>query len=137
MSGHGSHKNSHQDIRSPLARARGHGAAGEGAGTWLNERISSVAALPLVAWLVWSVAHVAGRDHDVFTAWLAQPVNAVLMILSVATIFYHAALGCRVIVEDYVACEGLKMAKLIGLQLFFIAAAAACIFAILKIAFAA
>lgn len=126
-----------QGIKSPLTRARGLGAAHEGAAGWMSERISAVAALPLMIWLVWSVLHMPGWSYETFIAWLAAPVNAVLMILSVLAVFWHAALGCRVIVEDYVHNEGYKIIKLIVLRLLFTAAAIACVFSILKIAFAA
>lgn len=86
-------------------------------------------------WLVWSVTQMGVVDYMTFTAWLARPVNAVLMILSIITVFYHAALGAQVIVEDYIHHECLKMAKLIGLKLFFLGTGIACVFSVLKIAF--
>lgn len=123
-------------IKTPAARARGLGAAHEGVTHWWHARVTAVAATPLMLWLVWSVIHMQGWAHADFTLWLAQPVNAVLMVLSVITVFYHAALGAQVIIEDYVHHEGFKIAKLIGMQLFFLTAAVACVFSIFKIALA-
>ncbi len=123
-------------IKTPAARARGLGAAHEGVKNWWRLRVAAVAALPLTLWLIWSVVHMQGWSYAEFTNWLAHPVNAVLMILSVLAIFYHAALGSREIVEDYVHHEGFKLFKLIAMQLFFFAAAVACIFSVLKIAVA-
>lgn len=125
-----------KSIHSPLSVARGSGSAQEGTHHWLNERIAAIASMPLLLWLVWSVTHMGAVDYATFTLWLARPLNAVLMILSVVSVFYHAALGSQVIVEDYVHHEGLKLAKLIGLKLFFAAAGISCVFSILKIAFA-
>ncbi len=125
-----------EDFKSPLSAARGEGSTQSGAHHWMHERITSVASIPLMIWLVWSVTNFGILDYASFTAWLAQPVNAVLMILSIITTFYHAALGAQVIIEDYIHNEGYKLAKLISIKLFFFAAAVATIFSILKIAFA-
>mgnify|MGYP006198080517 CR=1 FL=1 len=91
--------------------------------------------LEIVLWLIWAVVRMPTWDYAEFVHWLGSPVNAVLMILSVISIFWHAALGSRVIVEDYVHNEAFKFIKLIGINFFFFAAAAACVFSILKIAF--
>lgn len=122
-------------LKSELSRVRGLGASGSGAETWLNERISAIASLPLVFWLIWAVVRMPSWDYSTFVYWLATPINAILMILSVISIFWHAALGSRVIVEDYIHNEAFKFVKLIGIKLFFTAAAIACVFSILKIAF--
>ncbi|PJB73496.1 MAG: succinate dehydrogenase, hydrophobic membrane anchor protein [Alphaproteobacteria bacterium CG_4_9_14_3_um_filter_47_13] len=123
-------------FKSPLARARGLGAAHMGVTHWWHQRLTAVANIPLMLWLVWSVLQMQGWSYEIFTAWLAQPVNAILMILSLLSVFYHAALGSQVIAEDYIHHEGLKIFKLIGMRLFFIGAAVASIFSVLKIAFA-
>lgn len=122
-------------IESDLARAKGLGSAHHGTQHWMHQRLTALAAVPLVLWLIWAVANrVVGASYGEFTDWLGAPHNAVLMILSIITIFYHAALGTQVIVEDYIH-GALKWWGLIKIRLYFTAAAAACIFAVLKIAF--
>lgn len=125
---------SRQKIQSPLSRARGAGSAHEGTHHWWHQRVTAVANIPLMLWLAWSVTHIPGWSHAEFTVWLAQPCRAILMILAVISVFYHAALGVQVIVEDYVHDKACKIIKLTGMKLFFIAAAVACIFSVLKIA---
>ena len=105
----------------------------EGTHHWLHQRITAIVNLPLMLWLVWSVARMTGWSHAEFTGWLAVPLHAGLMILAVLSVFYHAALGAQVIIDDYVHNETCKKIKLAGVKLFFIAAAAACIFSVLKI----
>lgn len=121
-------------IKSPLAKARGMGSAGEGTEHWIHQKLTAVVNIPLMVWLVWSITHMGSLNHDIFTAWLAQPINAVLMILAVLSVFYHAALGAQVIAEDYIHHEGLKFFKLMGIKVFFFAGSVACIFSILKVA---
>ena len=123
-----------ETLVNPLARARGLGSTHHGFSHWINERVSAVVALPLMLWLVWSVVNM-DHSYEGFTAWLHAPVNAVLMILSVLSVFYHTAMGLQVVVEDYVHHEGLKLCKLYGIKLLFLAMTIACVFSILKIAF--
>lgn len=122
------------DLKSPLAKARGLGSAHDGVHHWIHQRITALALIPLTIWFVYSIVALIGVPHHVFTQWLSQPINAILMILVVIAIFYHAALGCQVVAEDYIHCKASKLATLIGLKLFFLAAGIACVFSILKVA---
>lgn len=121
-------------VQTPAGRAHGLGSAHEGTTHWLHQRVTAIANLPLMLWLVWSVVHMQGWSYADVSAWLAHPVNAILMILATLSVFYHAALGSQVVIEDYIHNEGFKMFKLIGMKLFFTACAVACIFSIVKIA---
>lgn len=128
-------KNTEQDrLKSPLAKARGHGSAHHGADHWLHQKITAIANVPLVIWLVYSIVDMKGASYGEFTAWLAAPLNAVLMILLLISTLYHARLGTQVVIEDYIASPCLRTAKLIGIRLFFFAIGVACIFSVLKIA---
>lgn len=119
-----------------LKNAKGLGSAHEGVEHWMALRVTAIANVPLLLWLVYSIAHLQGASHAEFTAWLAQPMHAILMILVILSTFYHGVLGAREIIEDYIHCKMFKMVKLIGQQLFFFALGVACIFSILKIALA-
>lgn len=121
----------------PLKKAKGYGSAHEGVDHWMKQKITAIANIPLILWLVWSIVKLQGATYDIFTAWLAEPVNAILMILVVISILYHAKLGSQVIVEDYISTKWFKMVKLIGQKIFFFAIGVAIIFSILKIAFTA
>ncbi|MBI1326596.1 MAG: succinate dehydrogenase, hydrophobic membrane anchor protein [Alphaproteobacteria bacterium] len=124
-------------MKTPMARARGLGSSGTGTHHWLQERISSVALIPLFIWAIWSAVFLAGADYFIFTGWLSEPINSVLMILLIILTAYHAALGLGVVIEDYVHHEGAKMIMLIAQKLFFFALAIAGLFSVCKIAFGA
>lgn len=124
-------------IKTPLGRARGLGSAHDGVQHWWHQRVTAVANIFLGIWFAYSIVDLAGAEYLEFTGWLAQPLNAILMILFILSTFYHAALGSQVIAEDYIHHEGLKMVKLVGIKLFFTAMTVAAVFSILKIAFVA
>jgi len=121
--------------RSPLAKARGLGAARSGVGHWTHQRLTAVSNLLLELWFVFSALALAlaGAGYAEVRAWLASPLSASLMILLVISTFYHARLGVQVVIEDYVHHEGAKLAALAALTLIVVALAVACIVAVLKV----
>lgn len=124
-------------MQSNLGRVRGMGSAKEGVQHWWMQRLTAIALVPLTLWLVISIVAHAGAGHAAVTAWMGQPIQAILMILLVVGGYYHAKLGMQVIIEDYVHNEGMKFAALIGLKLLTVALGVASVFAILKLAFGA
>ena len=124
-----------QSLRSPLGRAIGLGSAKHGADHWWAQRVSAVALILLGLWFAASLIAHAGADHGAVVAWLRNPITAILMLLLVATTFYHAALGLQVVIEDYVRSEWLKVSSLVAMWLISMGLAVAGIFAVLRIAF--
>lgn len=123
--------------RSPLARARGLGSAKEGVGHWWLQRVTSVALVPLMVWLVVALALLGQADYATLLDRVAQPVVAVLLVVLVPTLFYHSSLGIRVVVEDYVDTKWLEIAIITIVNFTHILLAAVSVFAVLKIAFGA
>lgn len=121
-------------LRSPLGRARGYGSAKQGVHTFLAERVSAVAAIPLTLWFVFSVAQRPLLDYGAMTSWIKSPSVAVTLVLFLAVLFYHSSLGVKVVVEDYVGGEGRKLVTLLLVKFIHAVLAAAGIFAVLKIA---
>jgi succinate dehydrogenase / fumarate reductase membrane anchor subunit len=104
-------------LRSPLGRAFGLGSAKEGVAHWWAQRITALALVPLALWFVASVVELTGADHALVVAWVHQPLVAMLLILLVVATFYHGALGLQVVIEDYVANEGLRLGLVIAIRL--------------------
>jgi succinate dehydrogenase / fumarate reductase membrane anchor subunit len=123
-------------LRNPLGQARGLGSAKHGLGHWWMQRVSAVALVPLTVWFVASMLAVAGDGHATVAAWIAEPLTAVLLVLTVVATFYHAALGLQVVYEDYIASHLVKVAVDLGTKLVCFALATAAVFAVLKLAFA-
>ncbi len=98
------------------------------------QRITAAALVPLGVWFAWSVRGVVGSRHAEFVAWVAHPMNSVLLFLLVMAGFYHGWLGYRVVIEDYVQGGGARTVGLaLGAGVVWLAAAVAG-FAILRAA---
>ncbi|BBK39473.1 hypothetical protein STAQ_45510 [Allostella sp. ATCC 35155] len=121
-------------MRSSLGRVRGLGSAKDGVSHWWLQRLTAVALVPLCLWFVGSLIGQVGADQASVAAWLAQPCPAIVMILLAIATFYHAALGLQVVIEDYVASEGLRLVAIAAMKLACFALATAAVFAVLKLA---
>ena len=121
-------------FRTALGRARGLGSAKEGTGHWWGQRVSALALIPLSLWFAASLMHVVYGDYGAAAHWVHTPWVAVLLVLLLLTVFYHAYLGVQVVVEDYVHGEALKIATLLGVKFLCALLAAAGVFAVLRIA---
>ncbi len=118
-----------------IGRVRGLGSAKSGAHHWWLERLTSVSTLLLFIWLLVALLRLPRLDHGMVTEWLASPLAAVPMLLLIVSTFWHTKLGMRVIIEDYVHEEGLKLFTITLLNFFVIALGALAFFSVLKIAF--
>ena len=88
--------------------------------------------MPLTLWFVIALPGVAISDLAATRAWIAQPVNAIPLLLLVIAALYHSMIGLQVIVEDYVH-GALKVVTLLGLQLLHWALAVAAIYSVIVI----
>jgi len=120
-------------LRTPLARAQGLGAAKEGVGHWLHQRLTALALVPLALWLAFSVALMSTADYATVVNWLGHPLNAGLMILAVSIGFYHGVLGLQEIIIDYISTEWKKLTLLLLVQFSAVALALAGVLSVLLI----
>lgn len=77
--------------------------AAESVRRWWYQRLSAVALLPLTLWFVYDLVTLHSLEYAAVRAWLASPATAILFILLVPALFYHALIGMEEVIEDYVA----------------------------------
>jgi succinate dehydrogenase / fumarate reductase, membrane anchor subunit len=123
------------DLRTPLARVKGLGAAGHGAEHWWIHRMTAVSNIPLIVAFIIIVAALAFRPWQQAVAIVSHPLVALLLVLAVLSVTNHMRLGMQIIIEDYVHDKGLKIAAVIANNFYAVVIAVACLWAILKISF--
>lgn len=124
-------------LRTPLSRVLGLGAAHEGTSHWWAERMTAAALVPLGLWFGISLLALDRLDYASVAAWVAAPINTLLLVLLVAVSFWHSRLGTRVVVEDYVHSRGPKLAWLVLIDFAHVLFWAATTIAILRVSFGA
>jgi len=121
-------------LRSPLSRVLGSGSAKEGTDHWWMQRMTAIALLILGPWFLVSIARLDNYSQADLAGWVANPFNAVMLLLASLTLSWHSMLGIQVVVEDYVHAAGLKVVSLILSKFIHVFLCVAAVLAVLKVA---
>jgi succinate dehydrogenase / fumarate reductase, membrane anchor subunit len=121
-------------LRTPLGRVRGLGAAKEGTGHFISQRVSALALMFLLPWFMIAVALSFKGGYEAARAFVGNPINSVLLVL-VAAAFYHMRLGLQVVIEDYLTKPVGKTLALLANSFFTIALTVIALWAILRVSF--
>lgn len=118
------------DLRTPIARARGLGSGKTGTGHWWWQRVTSVALLLLTPWLIGLLVSLVGADLYTVREVIARPWNAIFLAIFVITLFWHVQQGLQVVIEDYVHTRWMEVASQLAVLLGCIGAAIASLYAL-------
>lgn len=117
------------NLKTDIAKAKGLGSAKTGSHHWLMQRITGIILVICSIWLVVFIKYYSGKDLTTFIDNLKKPYNMIPLAILVVVSFYHAMLGMRVVIEDYISCIKLRNILIIGIQLFTIVTVVALIVA--------
>ncbi len=123
------------NMRTPLSKVRGLGSAKSGTEHFWHQRLTAVANIPLVIFLIWFCVSKVGADRAEMAAALSNPLVALMLVFTIISVTWHMRLGMQVVIEDYVHGEGSKLMCLLSNTFFSLAVALTGLFAVLKISF--
>ncbi len=101
---------------------------------WRNQRMTSIALLPLGLWFLFSLLGQPALDHAIVTGWFAKPLQALLGALFGAALLWHSMQGLQVVLEDYVG-GALRTSCVVLARLLHLAAALVLAAALARLAF--
>ncbi len=107
------------NFKSDLSKARNLGSSKKGSHHWWYQRFTAIAFLPLTIWLILFMKNSQGSDQ--LLSNLKKPYNVAFAALFVGNAFYHAKLGMKVIIEDYISCLFIRNFLIVALNMFVIA----------------
>jgi succinate dehydrogenase / fumarate reductase membrane anchor subunit len=122
-------------MRTPLSKVHGLGSAKSGTEHFWHQRLTAIANVPLVIFLVFFCVANVGSSRAEMTAAAGNPLVALLLVFTIISITWHMRLGMQVIIEDYVHGEGMKLALLLANTFFCGMVALTGLFAVLKSSF--
>jgi succinate dehydrogenase / fumarate reductase membrane anchor subunit len=121
--------------KTPLGLVRGLGSAKSGTEHWWLQQVSSIAAIPLLIFLViFIIAHLGATRAEVLAS-LGNPFIAIMMALTIVTLLWHMCQGMQVVIEDYVHQPMAKVTALLLNIFFAVLLGAFALYAILKMSF--
>ena len=121
-------------MRSELGKVRGLGSAKSGTEHFWMQRVTAIANIPLVIFLVWFIVSHMGSNRAEFIASIKHPLITIGLLLAFASFLYHMRIGLQVVIEDYVHGSP-KVAALLANTFFAMILFATAAYAILKMSF--
>lgn len=121
-------------LNTPLKNVRGLGSAKEGTHHFWWQRLTAIALVPLLVWVVIAGMAATLSDYESARAMVGHPVSAVLAICTIVALFHHAQLGLQVVIEDYIHQEWLKITALLAVKFLAVVFALLGVIAVLRIA---
>ena len=89
-------------MKTPLGMVRGLGSAKTGTEHWWLQRVTAIANIPLVIFLIVFILWHLGANRAALMASVKHPLIAIALAMSFLSILWHMRLGMQVIIEDYV-----------------------------------
>jgi len=122
-----------RSYRTPLRFALGSGASRSGTSHWWLQRISAAALVPLVLWFALSAASLPSATHAEIVHWLTLPWNTLTLFFLLIVMFYHAAIGIQVVIEDYIHPSALKLCVRVTAHLLLLVLALPAVYTLIRI----
>jgi succinate dehydrogenase / fumarate reductase membrane anchor subunit len=93
-------------------------AAAHVVGEWFEERVLAIFSIPLLLWLILQLIWVYKYDncYESFADFVQNPLNASALIMFLAFFLKYLFLSMKVVFEDYVHCECVKLTLILGMK---------------------
>jgi succinate dehydrogenase / fumarate reductase, membrane anchor subunit len=122
-------------MRSELGTVRGLGSARDGTQHFWLQRVTAIANVPLVIFMLWFIIAHLGADRATIISALKNPFSSAAMCLALISMLWHMKLGLQMVIEDYVQGHAAKLAALLLNTFYAFGLGALGLYAILKMSF--
>ena len=108
-------------------------AVSSATGHFIAQRVTAIALVLLGLWFVAMTTGFDSFEYVIVVAFIAKPLNGVLLTLLCAILAYHSHLGVQVVIDDYVHAARLHEVSMIVSRIAHLAVAAVSIYAVIQI----
>ncbi len=99
--------------KTDLRQAKGLGGSKSGIFHWKWQRISAAALVPLFMWFIYMILNFLVDPEHVLNSLLYSPFELLFFIILINLSIYHGVLGFKVICEDYIHSEFVKIVTVV------------------------
>ena len=121
------------DPAQALSRVLGRGSAHEGAHHWREQRVTAIALVLLVPWLLISLALLPDLGWATVRDWMSGLGHSALLVLLLLAACWHSQLGVQVVIEDYIRGPA-RMVALLASAFLHVLLAAVGVLAVVRVA---
>ena len=75
---------------------------------WIIQRITAVILIPLTFWFIYQCILLSSQSFEVTRSFFFSKLNALLFLVLMISMLFHAKLGCETIIEDYISSNNIK-----------------------------
>ena len=75
---------------------------------WKYQRYSALLLTPVMLWLFVRIILRPELSYVEAKDWLTLPISSLLLVLTIGVLWFHAAIGIQVVLEDYVSNHHLQ-----------------------------
>jgi succinate dehydrogenase / fumarate reductase, membrane anchor subunit len=123
------------DPAQALSRVLGRGSAHEGAHHWREQRVTAIALVLLVPWLLISLVLLPDLGWVTVRDWMSGLGHSALLVLLLLAASWHSQLGVQVVIEDYIRGPA-RMVALLASAFLHVLLAAVGVLAVVRVALA-
>ena len=75
---------------------------------WKYQRYSALVLVPMILWLFVGIILRPELSYVEAKEWLTLPASSLLVVVIIGVLWFHAAIGIQVVLEDYVSSHHLQ-----------------------------
>ena len=83
-------------------------ASNLGSKHWKYQRYSALVLMPMMLWLFVRIILHPELSYGDAKGWISMPTSSLLLVVTIGVLWFHAAIGLQVVLEDYVSSHHLQ-----------------------------